>query len=199
MTTIPETKPLAARLPYPQGMGRWLLRLPILFYRLGLSRLMCGMNLMVLTTWGRSSGLPRHTAIEFRQHGSKIYVISAWGARPNWYRNLVANPVVRLRLGRQTLSAQAQIVDNPNEALRVLYLFRKRAPAIYDPLLAYLTNRETVTPRTLPDVSNLFTIVRLHPTEAVTGPPPITNDLKWIWLPLLAGLLVVGVTARRSK
>ena len=72
---------LADRLPYPQGLGRWLLRLPLLLYRLGLGWLANSFRLMVLTTWGRKSGLPRHTAIEYRAHGSKIYVISAWGSR----------------------------------------------------------------------------------------------------------------------
>ncbi len=194
-----KAHPHADRLPYPQGLGVWLLRLPLLFYRLGLGWLANNFRLMVLTTWGRKSGLPRHTPIEYRVHGSKIYVISAWGSRPNWYRNLVAQPVVRVRQGRRTFSAQAQVVDDPSEALRVLYLFRKRAPAIYDVIIAHLSNRESVTPRTLADISDLFTIVRLQPAADVVGPPPLESNLRWLWLPVAAlGAIVLTLLFRRD-
>jgi deazaflavin-dependent oxidoreductase (nitroreductase family) len=188
------------RLPYPKGLSRYLIRLPIWVYQSGLGRLMSGMRLMVLTTWGRQSGLPRHTAIEYRTHGSKIYVVSAWGRRPNWYRNLIAQPVVRVRLGRQTFSARAQVVEDAGEALRVLYLFRKRAPFIYDPILTYLSDHQSVNSRTLPDVSHKFTIVRLDPSSEVVGPPAVDTNLKWIWLVLgLALILLARIFASRGR
>jgi deazaflavin-dependent oxidoreductase (nitroreductase family) len=180
-------------------LSRALLRLPIWMYRLGLGRLMGLTRLMVLTTWGRKSGLPRHTAIEYRAHGSKIYVISAWGQRPNWYRNLLDQPVVRLRMGGQVLNARAQVVTDSSESLRVLYLFRKRAPFFYDALLAHLSSRESVNPRTLPEVSDLFTVVRLEPSNTVVGPPTVEPDLRWLW-PVMGLLLMLWrVTHRRSK
>jgi deazaflavin-dependent oxidoreductase (nitroreductase family) len=192
--------PLSNRLPYPQGLGRWLLRLPLYFYRVGLGWLANRFNLMVLTTWGRMSGLPRHTAIEYRTHGSKIYVISAWGARPTWYRNLVAQPVIRVRQGRRAFNAQAYVVDDSSEALRVLHLFRKRAPAIYDAILAHLSSRESITPRTLADVSDMFTIVRIQPSDDVVGPPTLESDLKWLWLPVLAlGAISLALWFRRRS
>ncbi|MBZ0302063.1 MAG: nitroreductase family deazaflavin-dependent oxidoreductase [Anaerolineae bacterium] len=188
------------RLPYPKGLSRYLIRLPIWVYQSGLGRLMSGMRLMVLTTWGRQSGLPRHTAIEYRTHGSKIYVVSAWGRRPNWYRNLIAQPVVRVRLGRQTFSARAQVVEDAGEALRVLYLFRKRAPFIYDPILTYLSDHQSVNSRTLPDVSHKFTIVRLDPSSEVVGPPAVDTNLKWMWLVLgLALILLARIFASRGR
>ena len=184
-------------LPYPGSIMRHVLRLPIWGYRLGLSRLMSHMRLMVLTTWGRRTGLPRHTAIEYRVHGSKIYIVSAWGERPNWYRNLLAHPVARIRRGQQTLNAQATIVTDPSEALRVLYLFRQRAPLFYDPVLARMSNRETVTPRTLADISDQFTIVRLDPAGDVVGPPPVETDLKWVWFALGTSLTMLTAALMR--
>jgi deazaflavin-dependent oxidoreductase (nitroreductase family) len=158
------------------------------------------MGLMVLTTWGRKSGLPRHTAIEYRTHGSKIYVVSAWGRRPNWYSNLIEQPVVRIRMGRRTFSARASVVEDSGEALRVLYLFRKRAPVIYDAILAHLSEQESVDVRTLPDVSDRFTIVRLDPSEDVVGPPTVDVDLRWLWLVAGAILLALwGVFRPRAK
>lgn len=189
-TKRPATPP-NGRLPYPGGLSRRLVRLPIWLYRLGLGGLMRLMRLMVLTTWGRKSGLPRHTAIEYRTHGSKIYVISAWGRRPNWYRNLIEQPVVRVRLGGRGFSARAQVVEDTGEALRVLYLFRKRAPVVYDPILAYLSDHQALNRRTLPDVSHKFTIVRLEPSQEVVGPPGVEADWKWVWP--LAGLVLLAL------
>jgi deazaflavin-dependent oxidoreductase (nitroreductase family) len=185
------TPPRMDRLPYPIGLARAMLRLPIWLYRLGLGWVMQQMRLMVLTTWGRKSGLPRHTAIEYRTHGSKIYVVSAWGRRPNWYSNLIEQPVVRMRMGRRTFSARATVVEDPSEALRVLYLFRKRAPVIYDAILAHLSEQDSVDVRTLPDVSDRFTIVRLDPSNEVVGPPAVDVDLRWLWP--LAGVMLLAL------
>ena len=57
---------LASQLfPYPDHpILKWTFRLPILFHRLGLG-LIVGRLFMILTTIGRKSGLPRHSAIEF--------------------------------------------------------------------------------------------------------------------------------------
>jgi deazaflavin-dependent oxidoreductase (nitroreductase family) len=188
------------RLPYPFGLSRAMLRLPIYGYRLGLGWLMQQIGLMVLTTWGRKSGLPRHTAIEYRTHGSKVYVVSAWGRRPNWYRNLIEQPVVRIRMGRHRFSARASVVEDSGEALRVLYLFRKRAPVIYDAILAHLSEQDSVDVRTLPDVSDRFTIVRFDPSNEVVGPPTVDADLRWLWA--AAGMMLLalwGLFRPRSK
>lgn len=184
-------------LPYPGSVARHLLHLPVWLYRLGLGQVLAPMRLMVLTTWGRKTGLPRHTAIEYRAHGSKLYVVSGWGQRPNWYRNLVAQPVARIRRGQHLLNARATVVTDPGESLRVLYLFRKRAPFIYDPLLARLSNRQSVNPRTLAEISDQFTIVRLEPADDVVGPPAVEADLKW--LGVIIGIVMTVLAANLMR
>ncbi|MAS36593.1 MAG: hypothetical protein CL610_21490 [Anaerolineaceae bacterium] len=186
-----STRTRQSGLPYPAGLSRSLVRLPIWLYRLGFGWLMGRLGLMVLTTWGRNSGLPRHTAIEYRVHGSKIYIVSAWGRRPNWYRNLIEQPVVRVRMGGRVCSGRAEVISDAGEALRVLYLFRKRAPFIYDPILAYLSDHQSVNSRTLPNVSHKFTIVRISPSDNVVGPPTVQPDLRWIWP--LGALMLTGM------
>jgi deazaflavin-dependent oxidoreductase (nitroreductase family) len=140
---------------------RAFLALPIFLYRIGLGPLLNLAHIMVLIPRGRRTGRPRPVAIEYRQHGSKLYIISIWGERPQWYRNLCANPIVTIWRGRSRYTARAYRVEDRDEAIRVLYLFRKRAPRIYDPLIARLADRESIGARDLPDVSHHFTIVRL--------------------------------------
>ncbi len=188
-------------LPYPRGVGRWLLRLPLALYRLGLGDTLNSLHVMILGTVGRVSGLPRYTPIEYRQHGSKLYLISAWGDQPHWYRNLLATPDVLAQKGSSAYSACAQVVTNPGEALRVLRLFRNRAPFVYDPLIARLSDSDQVDERTLPDIAQTITIVRLDPQPGAPPIPPIRADRGWmLWSGALAviALLVIVVTRSAS-
>lgn len=177
--------------PYPDGLVRWALRAPLLAYRLGLGDIMNAIHLMVLTTRGRKSGQPRHTPIEYRRHGSKIYLISGWGERPQWYQNLLADPLATVQLGNQNVSALADPVTDPAESLRALQLFRRVAPSRYDAVLGRLIE-EDVNAHTLPDVSNQFTIIRLNIIADAPTLPPVRRDLVWVW-PAVAVLTMVLV------
>ncbi|HEX2905284.1 MAG TPA: nitroreductase family deazaflavin-dependent oxidoreductase [Phototrophicaceae bacterium] len=178
--------------PYPHGLLRFVLRAPLLFYRLGLGDLLNAAHILVLTTQGRRSGQPRHTPVEYRRHGRKISLVSAWGARTNWCQNLVGNADVTLQLGQRILGAQAQIVTDPAEALRAIHLFRRTAPGRYDTVLSYVIE-ETVNARTLPNLSGQFTIVRLDLTPEVPL-PGLPVNLAWVWpLSLLVGVAAVGL------
>ncbi len=192
-----------ALIPYPRGFFRGLLRLPLVLYRMGLGDVMNAAHIMILATRGRRSGLSRHTPIEYRQHGSKIYVISGWGERPHWLRNLKAAPAVLIQQGSRQFAARAEVVTNGGEALRVLHLFRRRAPFVYDPLIARLSERESIDERTLPEVTEKITIVRLDPTAGKSELEPLPASYGWV-LPALiavvmAALLVVGASRSRPS
>jgi deazaflavin-dependent oxidoreductase (nitroreductase family) len=83
---------ITERLAYPSGVVmKYVYKIPILLYRLGLGRLI-GCQFMIMTTTGRKSGLPRHTAIEYHQRKGRKYVLVGW-ARSDWYQNLLASPL----------------------------------------------------------------------------------------------------------
>ncbi len=195
--TLPEKQ--AQSIPYPAGIGRWLLRLPLTFYRLGFGDLMSGAHLLILGTRGRSSGAPRYTPIEYRRHGSKFYVVSAWGERPQWFRNLQACPQVLVQAGRRHFGARAEVVTNQGEALLVLHLFRRNAPYIYDPLIARMSARERIDARSLPDVSHRITIVRLEPTDQPPDFPPLPDDYRWLPPLLIAFGVLLGLLTFGSR
>jgi deazaflavin-dependent oxidoreductase (nitroreductase family) len=188
-------------IPYPQGVLRQLLRAPLLGYRLGFGSLLDTIFVMVLVTQGRKSGKPRYAPIEYRRHGSKIYVVSAWGSRPQWYQNVMANPVVTVQLGRRAYAARARVVENPAEALRALYLFRRIAPARYDVVMRRIIHDDSVNARTLPDLSHQFTIICLEITGQPPALPALAANLVWLWLlvPLAAVGVVVALLVNRSR
>jgi deazaflavin-dependent oxidoreductase (nitroreductase family) len=182
---------------------RLVIRLPLALYRLGLGLVIGGAPIMVLTTRGRRSGLPRHTALEYRQHGSKFYLVSAWGRRAHWVQNLLADPDVTVQCGASTYAARARLVDDPGELHRSAQLFRKQLPYIYDMLLAKLVGETPVNPRQMASLTERLTIVRLDRLPDTPPPlPPLRSDLAWVLpavtmvLTVTLGLLVATRTRR---
>lgn len=187
-------------IPYPLGLVRWALRSPLLFYRLGLGDLLSEAHIMVLTTRGRRSGQPRFTPIEFRRHGSKIYLISGWGKRPDWYQNLLVDPLATVQVGREAYSALADPVTDPAEALRAITLFRRVAPGRYDAVLGRLVEGE-MSAVTLPEISAQFTIMKLNLIADEPTLPGIEPTWMWVW-PILLVVFVgigLGVYLARSR
>lgn len=184
-------------IPYPSGLLRLALRMPLTLFRLGLGDLLNVMRLLILTTRGRKSGNARHVAVEYRRHGSKIYMISGWGERPDWYQNLLADPLVTIQLGRHTLSALADKVTDPAEALRAVNLFRRDAPTRYDAVLGRLVDDE-ISGFKLPDVSPQFTIVRLSIIADEPMLPGLGMDRIWLWPVAVIGLVLMVTLLGRN-
>lgn len=185
-------------IPYPVGLLRVVMRMPLVFFRLGLADLLNALHLLVLTTRGRKSGQPRRVAIEYRRHGSKIYLISGWGERPDWYQNLLADPLATVQAGRKSISVLADPVDDPAEALRVVNLFRRNAPARYDAVLSRLID-SGVNARNLPEVSPHFTILRLSIIPDEPALPGLQADWLWLWPLALMSVITLFVMITRSE
>lgn len=175
-------------MPYPKGLLRWVLLFPVQLYRLGFGEMLKFFNIMVLGVHGRSSGLARYVPVEYRRHGSKLYVVSGWGERPQWYRNLQADPLATVQIGGQTQRVRARAVEDPAEALRVLNLFRRSTPLVSDAVLARLSTGKFDL-KTLPDISHQFTIMCLDIEEGKPPVAPMRRDLAWV----LPGTALVGV------
>jgi deazaflavin-dependent oxidoreductase (nitroreductase family) len=110
---VPE-KTWLETMPYPKGLLKLLLKtpIPILLYRLGMG-VWVGRLFMLMTTTGRKSGQPRHTAIEFHEFEGKPTVRSGWGTKTDWYRNLETNPpaTVQTWSGAQSVWARRSITS----------------------------------------------------------------------------------------
>jgi deazaflavin-dependent oxidoreductase (nitroreductase family) len=81
-------------------------------YAIGLGPL-AGRLVLLLTTTGRKSGLPRTTALQYEEVDGAIYLGSSKGTRADWFKNLVANPCVSIRVKSRQFSGQAQAVIDP--------------------------------------------------------------------------------------
>ncbi len=185
---------------HPSRILLMLFHLPIHLYRLGLGWLIELLPIMVLTSRGRRSGQPRYTPLEYRRHGSKLYVISAFGEGADWYRNIQADPQVSLRIGRRRYSAHASRVGDVSEASRALYMFRRNAPVVYDHTLAHLVHDSDITLKTLPNVANRFTLVRFDLNREPLTLPVIPADHAWIWVLLaVTGIALSAASELRTR
>ncbi|MEO1443152.1 MAG: hypothetical protein AAFV33_22310, partial [Chloroflexota bacterium] len=89
-------------------------------------------------------------------------------------------PFATVQAGSRTYGAKAYLVEDTAEILRALFLFRKRAPAVYDAVIARLTDAETVDVKSLPDLAHQLTVVRLD-VNYEPQLPGIRRDLTWVW------------------
>jgi deazaflavin-dependent oxidoreductase (nitroreductase family) len=71
-------------------------------------------SLILLTTTGAKSGQPRTSPLAYSTDGDRIVVLASKGGaptNPDWYRNLVANPIVTVEQGGETFQARATVTD----------------------------------------------------------------------------------------
>jgi deazaflavin-dependent oxidoreductase (nitroreductase family) len=172
--------PLPAWAGYPnRPLRRAINRAPIMLYRLGLGPLI-GRLVMIMSTTGRRSGLTRRTALEYHICGGLIYVMSGYGARPDWYQNMLADPRVTLQIGGEVRHARGRRVSDELE-LHAAYDCFEHSPGLR--AMARLLGVELTRESFLANRERFY-LVTFDPTDEPT-PPPLPADLRWVWLVVL--------------
>ena len=75
-----------------------------------------GKTLLLLHTKGAKSGQERVNPAAYVKDGDRIVVIASKGGaptNPNWYYNVLANPLVTVEVGTKKLQAQAMVAEEP--------------------------------------------------------------------------------------
>jgi deazaflavin-dependent oxidoreductase (nitroreductase family) len=111
----------------PRGLLRGLLRAPVWLYRAHLGFLL-GRRFVMIDHTGRVTGRKRSTVLEVvAARQDAVYVMAAWGKSAEWYRNLLANPSVRVHHGSDVWPATAALCDE-EVARSVLAEYADRHP-----------------------------------------------------------------------
>lgn len=115
---------LGARLLRTRGF----VRAPIWFYRHGLGWLF-GRRVLMLEHTGRTSGSTRYVVLEVvdKPSADTTIVVSGFGRRAQWYRNLEANPACSVTIGRHRVRAHARFLSD-EESAAVLERYQQAHP-----------------------------------------------------------------------
>ena len=98
---------LSPGLRFSWFVHRWL-------YRLSGGRIgtrVNGFEILLLTTRGRASGEPRRVALQSLEHGDGWAVIASFAGEdrhPNWWLNLLAEPMADVQIGRRVTRVRAR-------------------------------------------------------------------------------------------
>lgn len=106
-----------------------------------------GASMLLLTTTGARTGKQHTTPLVYTTDGDRLIAIaSKAGAptHPDWYHNLVANPIVTLEVGPETFQARAAVAP-PGE--------RDRLYAAQAALMPGFAEYQKQTTRTIPVVT----------------------------------------------
>ena len=79
-----------------------------------------GAPLLLITTQGRKTGETRVNPLMHLPDGDRWIVFASKGGAPkspDWYHNLVANPIVTLEVGEETFEAEATVVTGEERDL----------------------------------------------------------------------------------
>jgi len=113
---------------------------PQIFYALGLGPIY-GRLVLLLTTTGRVSGLPRVTPLQYEKIEEDIVVASARGSQADWFRNIQANPNVCVRVkSRQFEGIAEPVTDQKRIADFLAYRLNK-----HPRMVGFIMRREGVS------------------------------------------------------
>ena len=78
-----------------------------------------GKTLLLLHTTGAKSGQERVNPLACVRDGDRLVVIASKGGaptNPDWYYNVVANPLVTVEVGTEQFQAQATVAEEPERS-----------------------------------------------------------------------------------
>ena len=100
---------------------------PRIAYAIGLGPFI-GRRVLLLTTTGRKSGAPRVTPLQYDEIDGIFYVGSARGDKSDWYRNILADPKVEVRVKSRRFTGLADATADVERVADFLEVRLERNP-----------------------------------------------------------------------
>ena len=118
----------------PVTIYRMIKRPPQAAYALGLGPVI-GCLILLLTTTGRVTGLPRVTPLQYEEIDDVIYVGAARGLKSDWVRNILADPHVKIRVKSRQFCGIAEVITDPIKITDYLEIRMKNHPRMVGAML----------------------------------------------------------------
>jgi deazaflavin-dependent oxidoreductase (nitroreductase family) len=151
----------------PHGLLRWGYNLPILLYQARLGWLL-GHRFLLLTHRGRKTGAIHRTVLEVVRYDSvrrESAVLSAYGTRADWYRNIRATPPLSIRTGRSEYAPEFRPLE-ADERLNALRMYQRRYRLAFRTVMRFLGYAYDGTEEGLRTLADTVVMVAFRPSGA---------------------------------
>src|SRR5690606_9520178 len=98
----------------PNALLRFAFKIPPLVYHGPIAEFWSSRCVLKLTTTGRKPGKPRPISVSYLPPEEGIVIFSGFGVESHWYRNVLAEPRVSVKVGRRTMDAVASVIEDPD-------------------------------------------------------------------------------------
>lgn len=148
------------------GLGAWL-GTPV------------GGYMLLLRVRGRRSGLVREVPLSYLVADGAPWVMAGFGSRTQWFRNLLADPEVEVRLPGRTLRCRAEEARDPTVRARILPALT-RAAGVPGTMIG--CNPWAAPDERILELLSWIPLVRLTPVDGpVAAGPDDPGGHAWIW------------------
>lgn len=182
---------------------RYFNKFMVLMWRLGLGRWVNAWpngsgRILVLGHTGRRTGLTRWTPLNYAGNGGLLYCIAGFGAGSDWYRNVLANPLVEVWLPGQRWAGEIEdISDDPRRVALVRSVvvasgFAARAAGL-DPV--------HLDDSALAAATSSYRLLRIRRAGNALPLPghPRPGDRIWWWAAVLAVIAFAAGAGRAAR
>jgi deazaflavin-dependent oxidoreductase (nitroreductase family) len=178
-------------------LNRWFM-VPAL--RLGLGPWIgtpLGGYILLLRVRGRRSGRWRAVPLSYLVTDGAVWVMAGFGRRTEWYRNLVANPLVEVRLPGRVVRCRAVEVTDPTVRDRVLPRLTRAAGV---PGVLVGCNPWSAADERIVELLAGIPLIRLQPLAGpIIAGPDDPGGRAWIWRQLAVGWLAAWLLGRGRR
>jgi deazaflavin-dependent oxidoreductase (nitroreductase family) len=133
-------------------------------YNLGLGPFI-GRFVLLLTTRGRKTGLPRVTALQYEEKDGSILLGSSRGTRADWYRNILADPHVSIRYKGGEFRGLANPCSDPSPIADFLEYRMKLHPKMVGAILRSEGLPAVPSRRDLEEYASTLAMVTIRPEQ----------------------------------
>ena len=125
-----------------------------------------GWLILLLRHTGRKSGRPYATPMQYEKIGEAYYVGSARGVQADWFRNIQADPLVEVAVGRRRFKALAEPVTDPGRVADFLEYRLKRHPLMIGLMMKFAHKQPLHPSRSqLLELGKTTALAIFHPQE----------------------------------
>lgn len=113
---------------------------PQFIYAIGLGPIY-GRMVLLLTTTGRNSGLPRVTPLQYEEIDGDIIIGSARGINADWFKNIQADPHVKVQVRSRKFNGIGEPITDPGRIADFLEYRLRKNPR----MIGFIMSREGVS------------------------------------------------------